>query len=155
MNDRWAEIVRTPPVAAAEWVTLPENGWGAIIAYRVGPGRTRPHHIPVESRTVREVWTDADGTTHRHTMPMTAEDFAEIVHSVNSYLVEVGLPPSPFTRWEVAPPDGMPGGEFMRRLEDAATQRSTATSGPDVAHEYAAILTDEIDTIFARGAAHD
>ena len=86
---------------------------------------------------------------------MTAEDFAEIVHSVNSYLVETGLPPSPFTWWEVAPPDGMRGGEFMRRLEDAATERVTATSGAEVAHQYAAILTDEIDTIFGRGEARD
>lgn len=153
MSDRWAEIVRTPPVAAAEWVALPENGWGAIIAYRVGPGRTRPHDVPTERRLVTEVCTDADGTTRRRTVAMTPEDFADITESVNSYLLDVGLPPAPFTWWEVAPPDGMTGDEFLKRLEDASAERLTSTSGVEVARQYAAVLTDEIASIFAQDEA--
>ncbi|WP_250444297.1 DUF5956 family protein [Actinotalea sp. C106] len=151
MSDRWAEIIRTPPVAAAEWVALPENGWGAIIAYRVGPGRTRPHDFPQERRLVTEVCTDTDGTARRRTLAMTPKDFADIVESVNSYLVDVGLPPAPFTWWEVVPPDGMTGDAFLKHLEDASAERVTATSGVEVARQYAAVLTDEIESIYAQG----
>lgn len=153
MSDRWAEIVRTPPVVAAGWVALPENGWGAIIAYRVGPGRTRPREVPQVGRVVTEVCTDADGTIRLPTVAMTPEDLAVIVESVNSYLVEAGLPPAPLTWWEVAPPDGMTGEALLKRLEDACFQRVTATSGVEVARQYAAVLSDEIEGIFAQDEA--
>lgn len=155
MSDRWAEIVRTPPVASANWVALPENGWGAIIAYRVGPGRARPHGVPPELRQVTETCTEADGTTRRRTVAMSREDFADIVESVNSYLRDVGLPPTPFTCWEVAPPDRMTGTEFLRRLENAGAEGVTATSGVEVARQYAAVLADEIARIFIRTDAMD
>lgn len=150
MRDRWTEIVRAPQVAAAEWVALPENGWGAVVAYRVGPGRARPHAAPLEDRLVTEACTDADGTARRRTVPMTPEDVADIEESVNSYLLEVGLPPAPFTWWEVAPPDGMTGDAFLERLERACLHRATATSGADVARQDAAVLAEEIRAIFAR-----
>lgn len=135
-------------------MVLPENGWGAIVAYRAGPGRTRPHEVPWVRRLVTEVCTDADGATRRRTVALTPEDVADIVESVNSYLVEVGLPPAPFTWWEVAPPDGMTGDAFLKRLEDACFERVTAaTSGVEVARQYAAVLTDEIEGIFAEDEA--
>lgn len=84
---------------------------------------------------------------------MTPEDLAVIVESVNSYLVEVGLPPAPFTWWEVAPPEGMTGDAFLKRLEDACAERVTATSGVEVARRYSAALTDEIESIFAQAEA--
>lgn len=155
MSDRWAEIVRTPPVASAAWVALPENGWGAIVAYRVGPGRARPHDVPLELRQVIETCTDADGTTRRRTVAMSREDLATIAESVDSYLRDVGLPPTPFTWWEVAPPDQMTGTEFLRRLENAGAEGVTAASGVDVARQYAAALADEVARIFFRSDATD
>ena len=155
MSDRWTEIVRAPQVAAAEWVALPENGWGAVVAYRVGPGRARPHAVPREDRLVTEICTDADGTARRRAVAITPEDAADIEEAVNSYLLEAGLPPAPFTWWEVAPPDGMTGEAFVERLEGACFHRVTATSGADVARQYAAVLTEEIRAIFARDAAQD
>lgn len=86
MSDRWAEIARTTPVASGDWIALPENGWGAIVAYRVGPGRARPHHAPMGLRQVTEICTDADGTTRQRTVAMNAEDVADIGESVNTYL---------------------------------------------------------------------
>lgn len=150
MSDRWAEIVRAPPVESANWVVLPENGWGAIIAYRVGPGHARPHDVRLERRLVTETCTEADGSTRRRTVAMSHEDFAYIVESVNSYLLEVGLPPTPFSWWEVAPPDGMAGKEFLSRLENACTEGMTAASGVEVARQYAAVLADEVAKIFVR-----
>lgn len=80
---------------------------------------------------------------------MTSEDIADIEESVNGYLLEVGLPPAPFTWWEVAPPDGMSGAAFRERLERACLHRVTATSGADVARQHAAVLTEEVRAIFA------
>lgn len=120
MSDRWGEIVRTPPVASANWVALPENGWGAIVAHRVGPGRARPLDVPLKRRYVTETWTESDGSTQQRTVPMSDEDLAHIVEAINTYLLDVGLPPAPFSWWEVAPPDGMTGEEFLSRLENAS-----------------------------------
>ena len=153
MSERWDEIVRTPPVPSATWVVHPQNGWGAIVASRVGPGRTRPHHVPPELRRVTEICSQADGTTRRRTVAMSPEDLADIGESVNSYLADVGLPPAPFTWWEVAPPDGMAGEEFLKRLEVSCFERVTPPSGVEAAQKYATVLTEEIMTIFTEADA--
>lgn len=50
----------------------------------------------------------------------------------------------------------MTGEEFVRRLEDAAAERVTAaTGGVEVAQQYAAVLADEIQKIFARADGAD
>lgn len=148
MTDGWSEILRTPPVPGAEWVVLPENGWGAVIAYYVGPGLVRPHDVPVERRRVREECVAPDGTSRRRTVPMSAADLGEIGEYVNSYLDDVGLPPAPVSWWEVAVPEGMTGAELLKRLEDAC--RTVATSGLEVAREYAARLAEEVGRLQGR-----
>jgi len=49
----------------------------------------------------------------------------------------------------------MTGNEFQRRLENVGTERVTATSGVEVARQYAAVLADEITRIFIRAGATD
>ena len=42
---------------------------------------------------------------------------------------------------------------FQKRLEDASFERVMATSAVEVTRQYAAVLTDEIESIFAQDEA--
>lgn len=134
---RWNAIRSTPGRPGANWSPLPENGWGAVIAYVAGPGRARPHDAPLTERTV-EVTTVVDGASKSLTLPMTPEDVAVIAEFVDTHLEEVGIPPAPVTWWEIDLPDGMTYETFDLSMERALKGLHASGKGT-LEEEYRAI----------------
>lgn len=95
---RWSQILDQEPDASGSWWILPENGWGALVAFVAGPGNVRPH------RNLR--WTA--------TTPDT-----EVLEDVNDYLRVAGVEASPEPHWEIRLPAGLTLLELEERIGSA------------------------------------
>lgn len=122
-RDGWSRIVeaaRTEEDGA--WVALPENGWGAVVAWAAGPGRARPHPIALDDRRpVRVHCENPHGTVHAWEEPFTVDDLADVEHLIADYCALAGIPTPPFTAWDLCPPDGV----TLQDLEAAAFEEPT------------------------------
>ena len=127
-EDRWARILDEPCNPAGRWVVLPENAWGAVMAFAAGPGHARTHDVPRERRTVL-VTTTSVGVTRSRAEPMSVDDLAAIADVIDTILAEAHIPRSPGTWWEIDLPAGTTGDAVDEALD--AAQRAGDTSGLD------------------------
>ena len=142
-TDRWQEILDAPVNPDGNWVVLPENGWGAVIAYAAGPGHARPHDVPLSERRVTVTVHD---TGRVFDEPFRPADLADIAEMISDYLVTVGLPVSPRTWWEVDLPPGMSEADLDRPFDgadvsaglvgEAAVRAEAQALGAAVRHWY-------------------
>lgn len=99
-------------------IELPENGWGALLAWAAGPQHVTRLSDSGEKPPVVTSTSHADGTTTRKTSPRTVADQAEIDEAIDEYLSEAALPPRPRGwRWFLAlPPQHTTAESFQRSL---------------------------------------
>ena len=157
-DGRWGEILDADVPADGNWAVLPENDWGALVAYGAGPGRVRPHTVPREHRLVSKECVSRDGRITRTVEPMTDEDMADVREMIDLALTDVGVPAPPHGWWEVLLPDGMTFDELDRHVNDAVMHDPDAPgSGLAAAQRQAVVIQRVVPRIIAdwRSEARD
>lgn len=109
-----------------EWLRLPDNGWGALVAYLAGPHRVRA--VAIEHRDVRVVMTQGGVTTGWTERP-TQDDIDHGYSDVVDYLARAGIGPPPTgVSWEVRLPRGTGKREFEGAINVAMMEVPTSDS---------------------------
>lgn len=124
--DRWHRMVAATPTEGDDgaWVPLPENGWGAVVAWAAGPGRARPRRIALgDRRPVRVRCTEPDGTVREWDEPFTLDDLAELEDMIADYCALAGIPAPPVTAWDLRLPDA--DGMTLQDIDAAAFEEPT------------------------------
>ncbi|NMR20253.1 DUF5956 family protein [Cellulomonas fimi] len=146
-DERWQAITRAAPAhAEREWQVLPENGLGAVIAYAAGPGRARPHLVPLDERHV-VVELTRDGRTSRASEPMTPDDLAAIETAITEYLADVGLPAPPCAWWEIDLPGALDVDELCERLDQLAAALPGDDTGVARARREAQTILEAVQAL--------
>lgn len=78
MNQRWDAIYSGEREHTGRWVSLPDNGWGAMLAYLAGPRWVRSR--PLHRSSVKVMVEGQDGSVVRFEEPLSDRD-REIVYS--------------------------------------------------------------------------
>lgn len=121
------------------WRILPENGWGALIAWTAGEQNRRMRVLDdsVLSSRLMRVEVIQRGISRKREVPFTPSDQEEINDSIAEYLqdADVPSPPSGY-QWFVRIPDGLPddqdvleviGEQAMRNSGEAPSPREWRT----------------------------
>jgi hypothetical protein len=127
---RWSQILDQAPDASGRWWILPDNGWGALIAFVAGPGNVRPH---------RNLWWTA-----------TAPD-TEILEDVNDYLRIAGVEASPEPQWEIRLPAGMTLLELEKRIGSAESIEPLPQTPEGWRRRQVVAIRTEVEAIFGHG----
>ncbi|GEN81208.1 DUF5956 family protein [Actinotalea fermentans] len=123
----WHEVLMTTASTGGHWVRVPDNGWGALIAYLAGPGRVRT--VARRYNDVRVV-TVHDGVRTEHSEEITPEDVRGIERDIASYVAERAAPaPPPGVSFEILIPDELSFDELEHDLL-AATMRIASDGDP-------------------------
>jgi len=146
-DDRWASILRTPGPSEGNWETMPEIGLGALIAYTAGPGRARPHNVPLNTRHVA-VEVTRDGQTKRWTEPMTSDDLAVIESTVAETLLDLGIPAPPSAWWEVDLPGTLTADQLTERLHELTGELLGDDTGVARARREAQVVIDYVRGLY-------
>ncbi|MCV2393692.1 DUF5956 family protein [Actinotalea sp. M2MS4P-6] len=147
-GDRWAQILGADVPERGNWAVLPENDWGALVAYGAGPGRVRPHFVARERRFVTRECVGPDGEVTRSVEPMTDDDLASVRQMIDAALVDVGVPVPPHGWWEVLLPDGMTFDDLDRGVNDAVMHDPDAPpSGLAAARRQAEVIRQVVPRI--------
>lgn len=149
-DSRWDSILRTPGPSKGNWQTMPEIGLGALIAYTAGPGRARPHRLPLNTRHVDVEETRA-GQTRRWTEPMSPADLAVIESVVAEALLDLGIPAPPFAWWEVDLPGALTADQLTERIHELTGELPGDDTGVARARREAQAVIDYVRGLY--GAA--
>ncbi|CAM3686049.1 DUF5956 domain-containing protein [Occultella aeris] len=127
------------PGRPGNWVALPENGLGALMAFAAGPGYARPRS-GVVPRPVRVTLERPGRPPISWEEERTPEDDAVILESIVSYLAEAGITAAaPVTAWEILLPEGVTGADLERRT-GAAMAEVPVRRGPLTQAEVDAVV---------------
>ena len=137
--DGWESFASPPQEEPADgdWVKLPENGWGALVAHVAGPGSARPNVVPLEERTVAVHCMTRDGEESRFVEPMSEDDLQGTRDAIVAYLADVGVPPPPYFWWEVRLRKGVTLDVLAEAIDQAfrADGHAPADGVTDARHE--------------------
>ncbi|PWK91191.1 hypothetical protein C8D88_1011224 [Lentzea atacamensis] len=129
-------------VGSLHYALLPDNGWGATIAWEAGPelaGRiaddVSAYHVVERTRA-----GNSRVIAEQRTVPRTEEDQDVIEESVNDYLAEAGIPPRPRGfAWYLKVPPTRSG---LKELERAIIAKDTTGLPVDVRRVARTALAD-------------
>ncbi|MBZ2195266.1 DUF5956 family protein [Occultella gossypii] len=134
---RWQEMVddRARP---GNWVPLPENGLGALMAFAAGAGYARPA-VGMVPRPIRVTLERPGSPPVYWEEERGSEDTAIIIESIAEYLAEAGIAAAPLTAWEILLPEGVTGADLEQRTGKAMARTNAGPGGP--------LTHDEVDAI--------
>lgn len=150
VSDRWSELAQAGVDrcrTSDNWVELPENGWGALVAYLAGPGYARPLQIPFETRTVTVFEIAATGEACSREEPMTLYDIESIRESIAEFLAEVDIEAPTETSWQLCLPTGMSADDLAERLNAAVASAGDGVSRREQALREARAMARELGVI--------
>jgi hypothetical protein len=103
------------------YIELPENGWGALLAWSAGPGHVVRCLDRLEKPPVVTTVTGRNGTVSRSEAPRTDADQAEVDQAIDEYLADAEVPSQPHGwRWFLALPPQCATARDYHRLIDTA-----------------------------------